>query len=136
MVVAALFYGLLTARRCSAWRPAWPSRSASCRSTRLIQRDVPERIRASAFARSETLLQLAWVVGGFIGIALPLMPQLGLGRSAAVLVRWARVSCSAGVPPPAATAGEPGYSSSSSASARSTLAVGLAAFGSGCRPAR
>jgi MFS family permease len=54
----------------------------------LIQRDVPERVRASAFARSETLLQLAWVVGGFIGIALPLIPQLGLGVAAAILVSW------------------------------------------------
>ena len=30
----------------------------------LIQRDVPEVVRTSAFARSETLLQMAWVVGG------------------------------------------------------------------------
>ncbi len=35
----------------------------------LVQRDVPERHRTSAFARSETLLQLSWVIGGFIGIA-------------------------------------------------------------------
>ena len=51
----------------------------------LIQRDVPERTRASAFARSETLLQLSWVVGGFIGIALPLEPRLGLGVAGAIL---------------------------------------------------
>ena len=30
----------------------------------IIQREVPENLRASAFARSETMLQLAWVVGG------------------------------------------------------------------------
>ncbi len=54
----------------------------------LIQRDVPDRIRASAFARSETLMQLAWVVGGFIGIALPLVPRLGLGVAATILVAW------------------------------------------------
>ena len=30
----------------------------------IIQREVPESLRASAFARSETMLQLAWVVGG------------------------------------------------------------------------
>ncbi|CAM5563179.1 MFS transporter OS=Streptomyces cyaneofuscatus OX=66883 GN=G3I52_20265 PE=4 SV=1 [Streptomyces cyaneofuscatus] len=29
----------------------------------MIQRDVPEEVRTSAFARSETLLQMAWVVG-------------------------------------------------------------------------
>jgi predicted branched-subunit amino acid permease len=54
----------------------------------LIQRDVPEQTRASAFARSETLLQLSWVVGGFLGIALPLVPQVGIGVAAAVLVAW------------------------------------------------
>jgi MFS family permease len=54
----------------------------------LIQQDVAERTRAGTFARSETLLQLSWVVGGFIGIALPLRPQLGLGVAAALLVGW------------------------------------------------
>ncbi len=57
----------------------------------LIQRDVPERTRTSAFARSETLLQLSWVVGGFIGIAMPLVPRLGLGVAAAILVAWSTV---------------------------------------------
>ena len=37
----------------------------------LIQRDVVETLRSSAFARSETFLQLAWVVGAAIGVALP-----------------------------------------------------------------
>ena len=42
-------------------------------------------MRTSAFARSETLLQLSWVVGGAIGIALPLNGQVGLGIAAAGL---------------------------------------------------
>ncbi|MFD7298667.1 MFS transporter [Streptomyces sp. NPDC059897] len=50
-----------------------------------IQRDVPEAVRTSAFARSETLLQMAWVVGGAIGIALPLNGALGLSVAAAVV---------------------------------------------------
>ena len=54
-----------------------------------IQRDVYERIQTSAFARSDTTLQLAWVVGGFVGIALPLRPGLGLGVAAVVLAAWA-----------------------------------------------
>jgi hypothetical protein len=54
-----------------------------------IQRDVPSRIQASAFARSDTTLQLAWVIGGFVGIVMPLIPQLGLGIAGAVLVAWA-----------------------------------------------
>jgi hypothetical protein len=37
----------------------------------LIQRDVLESLRSSAFARSETFLQLAWVVGAAIGVGLP-----------------------------------------------------------------
>jgi hypothetical protein len=37
----------------------------------LIQRDVPEAYRSSAFGRSETFLQLAWVVGAAIGVVLP-----------------------------------------------------------------
>ena len=48
----------------------------------------PRARRASTFARSETLLQLSWVVGGFLGIALPLIPTLGLGVLAAILVGW------------------------------------------------
>ena len=36
----------------------------------LIQRDVGEEVRTSMFARSETLLQLSWVIGGLIGIGL------------------------------------------------------------------
>jgi MFS family permease len=52
----------------------------------LIQRDVPEQVRTSAFARSETLMQLGWVLGGGVGIILPLDGTLGLGVASAVLV--------------------------------------------------
>ncbi|MFJ5885403.1 MFS transporter [Kitasatospora cineracea] len=51
----------------------------------LIQRDVPEVVRTSAFARSETVLQLSWVAGGAVGIALPLNPVLGLTVAASVM---------------------------------------------------
>ena len=87
-VGAALFYGLptlvllgLTAGLAQALA------KLSLDST--IQRDVPSRIQASAFARSDTTLQLAWVIGGFVGIVMPLIPQLGLGIAGAVLVAWA-----------------------------------------------
>ncbi|MFF0264822.1 MFS transporter [Kribbella sp. NPDC004536] len=52
----------------------------------MIQRDVPESVRTSVFARSETVLQLAWVLGGGCGIVLPLIPRLGFGFLAAVLL--------------------------------------------------
>jgi MFS transporter len=60
----------------------------------IIQREVPEVVRTSAFARSETVLQLAWVLGGGVGIVLPLNGRLGLGLAAlgllAMLVVTAR----------------------------------------------
>jgi len=52
----------------------------------IVQRDVPEAVRTSAFARSETLLQLSWVFGGAVGIALPLNGQLGLGIASVGLI--------------------------------------------------
>ncbi|WP_328538140.1 MFS transporter [Streptomyces sp. NBC_00344] len=51
----------------------------------MIQRDVPEEVRTSAFARSETLLQMAWVVGGAIGISLPLNGTLGMSVASALV---------------------------------------------------
>ncbi|WP_406201011.1 MULTISPECIES: MFS transporter [unclassified Streptomyces] len=55
----------------------------------LIQRDVPELVRTSAFARSETLLQVSWVLGGAIGIVLPLKGSLGLLVGATIVaVGW------------------------------------------------
>ncbi|GAB2834575.1 MFS transporter [Streptomyces daliensis] len=55
----------------------------------LIQRDVPEEVRTSAFARSETLMQMSWVAGGAVGIALPLIGPLGMGVGAAVVAAGA-----------------------------------------------
>ncbi|HET6560543.1 MAG TPA: MFS transporter [Marmoricola sp.] len=84
-LVAAVFYSLptvallaLTAGVCQAL--------GKLSLDSLIQQEVPERTRSSAFARSETLLQLSWVVGGFLGITLPLIPRLGLGVAAALLI--------------------------------------------------
>ncbi|MBC7633419.1 MAG: MFS transporter [Flavobacterium sp.] len=57
----------------------------------LIQRDVAERVRTSMFARSETLLQLTWVLGGLMGIGLFIVdatPRIGLLVTATILVAW------------------------------------------------
>ncbi|RRO15353.1 MFS transporter [Saccharopolyspora rhizosphaerae] len=43
----------------------------------VVQRDMPEASRASAFGRSETILQLCWVFGGALGVLLP--PEYWLG---------------------------------------------------------
>nr|WP_308200914.1 MFS transporter [Actinoplanes sp. M2I2] len=50
-----------------------------------IQERVPERLRASAFAHSETVLMVAWVLGGGIGI-IPLPGRLGVGLVAVLAV--------------------------------------------------
>jgi len=42
-----------------------------------IQADLPEVSRASAFGRSETILQLSWVFGGALGVLLPAHFWLG-----------------------------------------------------------
>jgi sugar phosphate permease len=86
-VVVATFYSLPTA-------VALGLTAGLCQSLgklsldALIQREVPERTRAGTFARSETLLQLSWVIGGSIGIVLPLNPRLGFGIAAALLIGW------------------------------------------------
>ncbi|TCJ21354.1 MFS transporter [Nocardioides jejuensis] len=86
-LVAALFYGLLPLLALGLTAGLAQSLAKlSLDST--IQRDVPERVQASAFARSDTLLQLAWVVGGGIGIVMPLQPRLGLGVAVGVLAAW------------------------------------------------
>ncbi|RYP84796.1 MFS transporter [Nocardioides guangzhouensis] len=88
VLLAALFYGLLSLVALGLTAGlAQVLAKLSLDST--IQRDVHERVRTSAFARSDTLLQLAWVVGGFVGIAMPLdPPRLGLGIGFAVLAAW------------------------------------------------
>jgi MFS family permease len=60
-----------------------------------VQRDVPEAVRTSAFARSETVLQLSWVLGGLVGIGLPLDGRLGLGIAAAGLAGMLAVTVQA-----------------------------------------
>lgn len=56
-----------------------------------IQTDVGVRAHASAFAKGDTTLQLAWVVGGFLGVVLsyPSVNDFGLGFAAVVLGAWA-----------------------------------------------
>ncbi len=88
VVLAAAFYGLpvavllgLTVGVCQSL--------GKLSLDALIQRDIPETVRTSVFARSETLMQLSWVIGGFLGIALPLShAQLSLGLVAGLLLAW------------------------------------------------
>ncbi|MGW3469432.1 MFS transporter [Saccharopolyspora sp. NPDC000995] len=51
----------------------------------VIQHDMPEASRASAFGRSETILQLSWVFGGALGVLLPPVYWIGFAVVSAVL---------------------------------------------------
>jgi MFS family permease len=50
-----------------------------------IQERIDERLRATAFARSETLLMLAFVGGGAVGL-IPMPGRVGVGLAAALMV--------------------------------------------------
>jgi len=87
VILAALFYSLLTL--VALGLVAGLSQSlAKLSLDATIQDGVPRHIQASAFARSDTTVQLAWVIGGFVGIAMPLNARLGLSVAGIVLVAW------------------------------------------------
>lgn len=52
----------------------------------VIARESPEESRASAFGRSETILQLGWVLGGALGVVLPPTLWIGFATIAGLLV--------------------------------------------------
>ncbi|MFJ4849455.1 MULTISPECIES: MFS transporter [unclassified Streptomyces] len=79
--VAAARYGVLTIALVAAGAGVAQALSKLSLDA-MIQRDVPEEVRTSAFARSETALQLAWVIGGAVGIVLPLNGTLGMSVAA------------------------------------------------------
>jgi MFS family permease len=83
-ITAAVFFGAFLVP-CLAAVAGFAQALAKLSLDALIQRDVPELVRTSAFARSETLLQMAWVLGGAIGIVLPLNGVLGLAVAAAIV---------------------------------------------------
>lgn len=83
-VVAALFFGAFLVA-CLTATTGFCLALAKLSLDALIQRDVPELVRTSAFARSETMLQMAWVLGGAIGIVMPLNGPAGFFLAAAVI---------------------------------------------------
>jgi hypothetical protein len=94
-VLAALVPGIAVAAS-TALVAATGSAIAKVCLDAVIQRGVPEASRASAFGRSETVLQMAWVLGGALGVLLPpvywigfasVSALLGLGMAQTVLVR-------------------------------------------------
>ena len=84
-VLAAVFYSFAMAA-VVAFVAAVTNALGKVSLDAIIQREVPDSLRASAFARSETWLQMAWVVGGALGIALPPTGWIGFTVAAALLV--------------------------------------------------
>jgi MFS family permease len=69
-VVAAILVGLTTAAVVALVGATASALLKVCLDA-VVQRDMPEAARASAFGRSETILQLSWVFGGALGVLLP-----------------------------------------------------------------
>jgi MFS family permease len=69
-VLAALFFSLPIAIG-AMFVSALANSLAKLSLDAIIQRDVDESLRSSAFARSETFLQLAWVFGATVALLLP-----------------------------------------------------------------
>ncbi|MFJ7944514.1 MFS transporter [Streptomyces sp. NPDC096354] len=90
-VLAAVFFSTLMVAALSAMA-GFTQALSKLSLDAMIQRDVPEEVRTSAFARSETLLQMSWVVGGGIGISLPLNGVLGMSVASGILAVGAAAS--------------------------------------------
>jgi MFS family permease len=90
LVLATVFYGLLplVALGLTVGLMQYLAK-VSLDST--IQSGVPVRAHASAFAKGDTTLQLAWVFGGFLGVVMsyPAVNGVGLAFAAVLLTAWA-----------------------------------------------
>lgn len=85
--LGAAFFGL-TLVGVSAFVAAFAQSLGKLGMDAIVQREIGEEVRSSTFAVSETLHQLAWVVGGLAGLALSLTDNgtLAFALVAAVLV--------------------------------------------------
>lgn len=75
-VLAAVVPGIGTAAVVGLVGSTCSSLAKVCHDA-VVQRDMPEESRASAFGRTETILQLAWTFGGALGVLLPPIYWLG-----------------------------------------------------------
>jgi MFS family permease len=84
--VCAWFFGFGTAIAV-AFVAALCTGLAKLAQDSIVQREISEEVRSSAFAVSETLHQLSWVVGGLAGLLVSMLDngQAGLGITAGCL---------------------------------------------------
>jgi MFS family permease len=69
-VLTAFYYNLPMVLLCCGLAGLLPS-LAKLSLDAMIQRDTLEAVRTSAFAKSETLMQLCWVLGAGLGLVMP-----------------------------------------------------------------
>jgi MFS family permease len=84
--VAAAVAGNLLAAAIATLITSGSSAIAKAALDASLQDDLPEESRASAFGRSESTLQLAWVLGGALGVLLNTNWWIGFSVVAAVLI--------------------------------------------------
>ncbi|HUB58516.1 MAG TPA: MFS transporter [Mycobacterium sp.] len=84
--VAAAVAGNLMAAAIATLITSGSSAIAKAALDASLQDDLPEESRASAFGRSESTLQLAWVLGGALGVLLNTNWWVGFSVVAAVLI--------------------------------------------------
>jgi hypothetical protein len=92
--VCAVFFGLWAAL-VVALVAAFGQVLAKLALDSIVQREVPEEVRSSTLAASETIHQLAWVAGGLAGLAMSItdsgvaglaVPAAGLAATTALLI--------------------------------------------------
>lgn len=84
-LVTALFYSLWALALLGLAAGVYGQLAKLCLDA-LVQRDVADLVRARVFSWSETILQAFWVVGGTMGILIPLEPTLGFSVVTVVVV--------------------------------------------------
>ena len=94
--IAGQFFSLWAA---AAWPapPAWPGAPPSSASTGLLQSVVHPAQRGGAFTGSETLFQLAWVVGAVLPVGIADTCPTRPGRSRRVVALTAQTVFVAGL---------------------------------------
>jgi predicted MFS family arabinose efflux permease len=86
MAVVAAVSGSLVAAALAAFVTSGASAIAKASLDASLQDDLPEESRASAFGRSESVLQLAWVLGGAMGVLVYTELWVGFTAIAALLI--------------------------------------------------
>ena len=84
VTIVAAFFGNVEAAVLLALVAALASALGKVALDASIQTDIPDRGRSSAFGRSETALQMSWVLGGALGVLLPTDFHIGFAVLAAI----------------------------------------------------